>query len=448
MGSARHRPDAADRAEPTRAPQRPAWFAIAFTVLIALTPAMPHVALGSTGLDVTDLPALAAAVIGLWAALRYPQWRAVRLTRAPEVWALAAIVPFTLIAALRADSVHSLAAGPARWAFNAVLVACAYLLLRTRADGVRMLRALVAVATFEALFGLAAYALKWVGPGGYIGISFNGGKIGGMPVWGRITGTTGMASTFVGGLFALALPVAVGLAMAAVRGRRWPWVASAVVIFFGLAFTLSRVPIALGTGAVVVLLLASTRPRVWVPTVTVGLVLFLATPLRARMTNFSTDRVPLWEVGWRMFTDNWAFGVGPGNYLTYMPQYQIPGEPAAPVTPHNSLLYVASESGVFAALALAVAIGVALRFVASRRALVLAPTLGFIAFALNAMTTNLFSIASMAIAAWMLAPAVAAIRRGDRPADPVILAGRGDDASAPTGNPGGRSVGSTAEVTP
>jgi hypothetical protein len=438
----------AGRTEPAPAPQRPAWPAVAFTVLIALTPAMPHVALGSTGLDVTDLPALAAAAVGLWAALRYPAWRAVGLVRAPEVWALAAMVPFTLIAALRAGSVHSLAAGPARWALNAVLVGCAYLLLRSRADGVRMLRALVAVATFEALFGLVAYALRWVGPGGYIGISFNGGSIGGMPVWGRVTGTTGMASTFVGGLFALALPIAVGLAMAAVRGRRWPWVVAAVVIFFGLAFTLSRVPIALGTAAVIVLLLASTRPRVWVPTVTAALVLLLATPLRARMTNFSTDRVPLWKVGWRMFTDNWAFGVGPGNYLDYMPTYQLPGDPAAPVTPHNSLLYVASESGVFAALALAVAIGLALRFVASRRALVLAPALGFIAFALNAMTTNLFSIASMAIAAWMLAPAVAAIRRERPPADSVTPAKRGGDAAAAAGRPADNTPNSAAEVSP
>lgn len=420
-------PGSAGDAEASR---RPAWPAVAFTVLIALTPAMPHVDLGSTGLDVTDLPALAAAAVGVWAALRYPLWRAMSLRRAPEAWALALMVPFTLVAAVSAGTVHSLAAGPARWALNAVLVACAYLLMRTPGDGLRMLRALVAVATFEALFGLVAYALRWVGPGGYIGISFNGGKIGGMPVWGRVTGTTGMASTFIAGLFALALPIAVGLAMAAARGRRWPWVASAVAIFFGLAFTLSRVPIALGTAAVVVLLLASTRPRVWVPTVTIGLVLFLATPLRARMTNFSTDRVPLWKVGWRMFTDNWAFGVGPGNYLTYMPRYQIPGEPAAPVTPHNSLLYVASESGVFAALALAVAIGVALRFVASRRALILAPTLGFIAFAINAMTTNLFSIASMAIAAWMLAPAVAAIRRGDPSPSSVTRAALVGDANA------------------
>ncbi|MEO7124587.1 MAG: O-antigen ligase family protein [Nakamurella sp.] len=406
---------------------RPAWIAIAFTVLIALTPAMPHVSLGGTGLDVTDLPALAATAVGLWAILRYPNWQITSPRRAPEAYALALMVPFTLIAALNAGTIHSLAAGPARWALNAIMVLSAYLLLRTPRDGIRMLRALVAVATFEAVFGLVAYTLRWVGPGGYIGISFNGGKIGGMPVWGRITGTTGMASTFVAGLFALALPIAVGLAMAALRGKRWPWIVSALLIFFGLAFTLSRVPIALGTGAVVVLLLASTKPRIWVPTLAVGAALFLLTPLRARMTNFSTDRVPLWKVGMRMFRDHWAFGVGPGNYLTFMPRYVIPGEHADPVTPHNSLLYVASESGVFAALALAVAIGFALRFFASRHALILASTLGFIAFAANAMTTNLFSIASMAIAAWMLAPAVAAIRRGKKD--------RGDATSPPGAAP-------------
>jgi hypothetical protein len=407
----------------------PAWCSLVFTILIAITPAMPHVGLGSTGLDVTDLAAVAAAIVGLYSAFRYRAilrpWRAASIRRAPEVWALALLVPFTLIAAVHAGSIHSLAAGPARWALNAILVGSAYVLLRTPGEGLRMLRALVGVATFEAAFGLFAYAIRWVGPGGYFGISFNGGKIGGMPIWGRVTGTTGMASTFIAGLFALALPIAVGLAMSAARRRRWPWVVCAVVIFFGLAFTLSRMPIALGTAAVVVLLLASTRVRVWLPVLVVGAVLFLATPLRARMTNFSTDRIPLWRVGWRMFTDNWLTGVGPGNYLTFMPRYQIPGEPAAPVTPHNSLLYVASESGLFAAVALAVAIAFGLRFLLTRRPLILAAAVGFAAFAANAMTTNLFSIASMAIAAWMLAPAVVAIRRGSGPA------GAGGDAAAP-----------------
>lgn len=400
---------------------RPAWIVIAFTALIALTPAMPHVSLGGTGVDLSDLPTLAAALLGVVAVVRYRLWRHVLPRRAPEAWALALLVPFTLIAALAAGTPHSLFAGPARWALNAVLVALAYALLRGRGDGLRMLKAIVGVATFESAFGLVAYALHYTGPGGYIGISFTGGKIGGMHVWGRITGTTGMAATFIAGFLALALPVAVGLAMAAARGRRWPWIVASVITFLGLVFTLSRVPIGVGTLAVVVLLLAATRARVWLPILVVGAVVFLATPLRARMTDFSTDRVPLWKVGWRMFADNWLTGVGPGNYITRLPEYQIAGEQNDMVTPHNSLLYVASESGVFAALALALAIGLSLRFIGHRHPLTLAPMLGVAAFMLNAMTTNLYSIASMAIACWMMAPAVAAIRRSSSP-------GHGDTA--------------------
>jgi O-antigen ligase len=136
--------------------------------------------------------------------------------------------------------------------------------------------------------------------------------------------------------------------------------------------------------------------------------------------------------------------------MTFMPRYEIPGEPSAPVTPHNSLLYVASESGVFAALALALAIVLALRFVANRRALILAPTLGFLAFTVNAMTTNLFSIASMAIGAWMLAPAVAALLRGDHSAGSVMHGGTDDEATgspAPgSPAPGSPAPGSPAEV--
>lgn len=396
---------------PPAAPIRPAWLVITFTVLVALTPAMPHVALGTTGVDVTDVLPILAALIAVGGVIRYRLWRSIAPRRAPEAWALAAIVPFTLIAALSAGSIHSLFAGPARWALNAMIVAAAYAVLRTRLDGLRMLRAITIVATAEALFGLISYAVRFSGPGGNIGISITQGKIGGMAVWGRITGTTGMSATFIAGLFALALPVAVGLAMAAAPGRRWPWITSSVVLFAGLLLTLSRVPIALGTAAVIVLLLASTRMRVWLPILVTGSIFFLATPLRARMTDFSGGRIPLWRVGWRMFTDNWATGVGPGNYLRFEPLYRIPGLDSEPVTPHNSLLYLASESGVFAALALAVAIGFSLRFLGRRNPLVLAPMLGVAAFCINAMTTNLYSIASIAVACWMMAPAVAAIRR-------------------------------------
>ncbi len=412
---ARHRPD---RARDHHAAGRPvpAWATIAFTVLIGLTPALPHLLIAGSPLDVSDVFTLAAALVGLVAVALSGAWRSLRIRRAPEAFALAAIVPFTLVAALLAGSMHSLASGPARWLLNALIVALAYLLLRTRDDGLRMLRLLVVVAAAEAVFGLVAYFLRWSGPGGFIGISPTGGKIGGVPVFGRITGTTGMAATFIAGFFALALPVAVGLAMAARRRERWPWIISAVLIFLGLAFTLSRVPIGLGTLAVVVLLLAATRPRVWLPILLVGAVVFLATPLRSRMTNFHTDRLELWRTGWRMFTDHPFFGVGPGQYVKHLADYGRPGGPLEEVTPHNSLLYLAAESGVFAALALALAIVLSLRFLRRRNPLLLGPMLGLAAFMIDAMTTNLYSIPSIAIAAWMIAPSLAPIIRSARPA--------------------------------
>ncbi|MBN9609232.1 MAG: hypothetical protein BGO26_03800 [Actinobacteria bacterium 69-20] len=410
---ARHTADAAPTSRAT----------VAFTALVAIAPATPHVAVAGTFLDYSDLSTLAAAAVGLIAVLRSGRWRDLTVRRAPEAFALALVVPFTLIAALLAGSVHSLASGPVRWLLNAVVVALAYLLIRSPSDGRRMIRALVAVSVFEAAFGLVSYALRWYGPGGLIGISYTEGVIGGMFVWGRITGTTAMASTFIGGFFAMTLPMAVGLAMAA-RGRaRWGWWASAVLILVALVFTLSRTPIALAGAAVVILLLAAARPRVWVPIVAVCAAVFFATPLRARMFNFDNDRLALWNAGWRMFVDHPWFGVGPDQYMKYFYLYKNTPFGVADATPHNSLLYLGAESGVFAALALALAIALSLRFLRSRDPRILGPTLGLAAFMVDAMTTNLYSIPSIAITAWMIAPAVAPMvlearrRRSDRSAD-------------------------------
>lgn len=413
----------------------PRWAILSFIVLIALTPAMPHVNVLGGVLDPADLTTIAAAVVGIAGVIKARAWRRLRFRVAPEAYALAAMVPFTLIAAIHAGSLHSVAVGPLRWVLTAVVIGVAYLLIDTRDHGRMLIRAFVVVATFEAAFGLIAYALHWVGPGGNIGISFTGGDIGGLEVHGRITGTTGMASTFIAGYFALTLPAAVGLAMTA-RGReRVTWVAATVVIYFGLLFTLSRTPIGLATLAIVVLLLAATRPRVWVPVMVLLVALFLTPPVRARMTNVDNDRLALWNAGWRMFRDHWFFGVGPGRYMDFFDAYKNTPYGVATATPHNSVLYVAAESGVLAALALAVAIAFSFRFLRSRNPLVLGPMLGLAAFMIDGMTTNLYEIPSVAIAAWMMAPCVAPYFRhrtavAATPA-PAILPPDGDSATVP-----------------
>ena len=158
-------------------------------------------------------------------------------------------------------------------------------------------------------------------------------------------------------------------------------------------FTLSRTPIGLATLAVGVLLLAATRPRVWVPVLVVGAALFLATPLRARMTDFDTDRlVAVADRAGGCSPTTGSSASGPASTWHSLPAYQQPGVRLEDVTPHNSLLYVAAESGVFAALALAVAIALSLRFLRTRNPIVLGPMLGLAAFMVDAMTTNLYSI--------------------------------------------------------
>jgi O-antigen ligase len=416
----------------------PRWGVLWFTALIAATPAMPHFSVPHLPLSVDDVTVVAAAVVGLIAVLRSGIWRDLRWRRAPEAYALAAVVPFTLIAALHAGPIRSIASGPARWVLTAVVVALAYLLLRTPRDGQRMIKALVGVATAEAVFGLIAYVSHWSGFGGYIGTSYTLGKLGGWTIYGRVTGTTGMASTFIAGFFALTLPAAIGLA-AAERGRwRLIWSGASVLIFIGLGFTFSRTPIGLAIVAALVLLLAATRPRVWIPVVAILALTFVFTPLGARMSELDNDRLALWNAGLRMFRDHWFFGVGPGHYMDVLPLYKNTPYGLAIATPHNSLLYVGAESGVLAALALGVAIACSLRFLRSRRPLILGPMLGLAAFVVDAMTTNLYEIPSIAIAAWMIAPAVApmVLRRSATTDPDAVAAGSADRATAPRSRPG------------
>lgn len=397
----------------TDTPHASRWEVMTFTVLVAITPAVPTIAVAGSPVDLSDIPPLAAALVGLIALGRHRLWRSVRLRRFPEAWALMVVALFTLVAAARIGSVHAVFVGPARWAFTAVMVLLAYLLIRTRADALRLLGALVLVGAFEAIVGLAALIAQWSPRDGLIGATItpgNMGSIGWMRIYGRITGTTGMAATFLAGFLALVLPVAVALVMTATHRRRTWWIVATTLVALGLVFTLSRVPIGLAGIAVVALVVSTTRRSIWLPFVLASAALFLLTPLRDRLTNFTTDRVDLWRTGWRVFLDHPWFGVGPGRYLHILPAYVDPDSPLA-TTPHNSLLYLAAESGLLAAVALAVAIGLSLRYLPSREPVALGAMLGLFAFALNAMTTNLYSIPSIALAAWMMAPCVRALRR-------------------------------------
>ena len=117
-----------------------------------------------------------------------------------------------------------------------------------------MIQAFVLVATVEAAFGLIAYAARTgAGRGGRLHRHLlhrrQDRRDAGL---GRITGTTGMAATFIGGFFSLTRPGRrragdeIGARSAGV------WIGVAVVIFVALLFTLDRTPIGLAAVAVAV----------------------------------------------------------------------------------------------------------------------------------------------------------------------------------------------------
>ena len=397
-----------------------------FAALVALTPVVPHNRLPHALVSADDVLPAVATVVGLAAVLATRGWRDLpaRLRRGPELIPLALLIVVTAISAVHAGGGHALASGPVRWLQYVVLICIAYLLLRTPGDGAWALRAVVGVAVFEAIFGLTAFAVDWR-PGGHVGIerAYDLGIAQIFP--GRIDGTLGVASIFLAGFLALALPISVGLALRASGFRRAGWLTSTVLIAVTLAFTFSRVGIVLAVAAVVVLLLVRTPAKVWVPVVAVLAAVGFATPLRHRLLTLSNDRLSLWSAGAHMAGAHPLYGVGPGRYMQVLPQFAQTPFGKAIYTAHNSLVLASAESGIVAGVLLLAALVLALRHLPAvlraryERPAALGAWLGLAAFALDAMTNDLYFIPSVAVVAWLIPPALSAIA-GRQPTVPPI----------------------------
>ena len=390
------------------------WGVPVFCALVAMSPVLPHVPLrGPLSLD--DLISLTAAVWGIAHALVLrlrPQ--ATRL-----VWPILLVMASALISGLgHWDAIATLSA-VARWTEVLVLVVLGFTLIRTRDQARMMLAWITGVVTFEAVFGLVAFALRWSGPGGLIGIEhFRGYESVAGDFAGRITGTLGMAATFVAGLFSLGLPAAVGLALSAVGKRRWAWAGSALLIGLALYLTFSRVSLVVGFVGVVALLVVRWPWKIWLPVVLLIVAAVLVTPMRLRLFDDKNDRLQLWYAGLTIWGRHPVIGVGYGKYLQALKQVADTPFGVAGSTPHNSIILAGAELGTLAAIGLAAAIIMALiPGIAAWREhnmLALGALIAFAAFAASAMFANLLFIPSIAMTVWLL-PAVARAARGTVP---------------------------------
>jgi hypothetical protein len=75
-------------------------------------------------------------------------------------------------------------------------------------------------------------------------------------------------------------------------------------------------------------------------------------------TQTSARRLDYWTATWKLITDHPWLGVGPGNFGRFYPRYMVPSAFEKLKDPHNFVLEMWANSGVFSALALLATLGI------------------------------------------------------------------------------------------
>jgi hypothetical protein len=408
--------------------------------LIAASPLMPHVTvIASLSLD-DLLPIVGGGLLVLQ--LPVPKLTDSRLLR----FVLAAI----LVATLARVASAFVDAGSVQGVFltliqavgrPAILVAlAAYVAIAAPAE--RRYRfvavAIALVGTFEALFGLLAFAVPLPG-----GIGMQAAK----PLEslygvcrGRISGTLGLSPNHIGAVFVLTMPLTLGLAMKSPRWRRWLWVAAGAAQGAAIILTFTRSSILIAIAACVVLALYERRLLLGAGLI-VGSVLLVAlvstracgggspggTPLpgvSALGTRFEdgNDRLALWYAAAHIMVDNPVAGVGLGRLPDFVAAHPTTyGETPfglATNSAHNTILLAGAETGVLGAVAtfalnLALAIA-ALGLIWQRRrrhdAVLAAGGLSLGGYLVQGMVNNLFTVPATSVLLALLVGAFVAGR--------------------------------------
>ncbi|MEQ7006046.1 O-antigen ligase family protein [Actinopolymorpha sp. B17G11] len=374
--------------------------------------------------------------------------------RLPYVWPLAIgagllVAGTTISAFVNADGLPDTAAlllrGPIRLLLYVVMVVVIVAQLPRERTRTVVARGLAAVGTFEAAFGVLAYTIGLPGGFGLQAAQGNTSLVGEIP--GRVTGTLGLSPNFLGALLVLSIPVTLGIALDA--ATRWHtyvrsllsrllgrtattvntgaggwgqlgWALAVVVQTWALVLTYTRSSLAVTLLACAVLVALRGRLR-WLAVGAVVLVaLLFLTPTFDRIIHDRTDRLALYTSAVRVFLDYPIAGVGPGEQARFTaaaPElYRATPYGVAGNNAHNTVLLAAAENGVLGLLGalvlnlalVAVAVAVIRRARAmsrsanSLRTEPLAIGVAMLAFLLQGMANNLFTVTLTASALVML----------------------------------------------
>ncbi|MEE8486478.1 MAG: O-antigen ligase family protein [Acidimicrobiia bacterium] len=374
--------------------------AILLFLLGALVPASLGIAV-LPGISIDDLPTLAAAGLTVWWLIENRSRTMIPRVAAPLI---VMIVWLMFAWALGNPSFKALLIGPGRWSMYAVLVIAGATWfkdhkLRSWAIGV-----VIAIATSQALIAIWSYHSNWSIQDYFIGME---------PfVWyhmlydevpGRATGLLGISSNFFGAYTLVPAFASLGVASYTRHAR----LKTAMVATFGiltyagvLSYTRATL-IALVLGLIGFLVV--TRPYRLTPVIiAITVIAVLSTPILSRFEQ-GNDRVALASQAGSTILENAVIGIGSGRY--------VEGDEEAPtVTPHNSFLLQASETGILGGLLLLVSVlalmggvwGGALPRRAGSGAMATAIFAGLGALLVQTMSNNLLHIPPVATQFWLV----------------------------------------------
>lgn len=394
------------------------WLPTLGLLLAVLTVIPPHhnVAFGIGADDLLLLLGVAILLPSAWRAYRdghIPRPPYTRLLVAGVALLVAGMVISSIVNGTDPAHVLTLVArGPARILLYAVVMVV--VIGQRPIDRARYVvaRALAGLATFEAAVGIVAYTIGLPGGFGLEEAQGNTALLGEIP--GRINGTLGLSPNFLGAVFVLSIPITLGLALAADTRDRdarpakapWLWGGATLVQVVGLVLTYTRASLLVMLLACGVIAALRLRLR-WLVLAAVGFAgLLWVTEALGRIMSDNTDRMALYASAIRVFLAHPIAGVGPGEQADFTAadparfratEFGVAGNNA-----HNTILLAAAENGILGLVG-ALLINVALILVAVaviRRARTasgwhpeaLAVGVGVLAFLLQGMTNNLFTV--------------------------------------------------------
>ena len=316
---------------------------------------------------------------------------------------LAGVISAVLVGGGAADILRLSVRGSGRLLFLAAVVVCVAILCSTGRARLASAWMVVAVGTFEAVFGLVAYLIGLPGGAGLEGVRPSSILFGEVP--GRIAGTIGISANFAAAILMMSTLVTAGLALGPVTRRTRLILLIAVGLqLAAIALTYTRVSLGLVVVGLIILLLLRSKPLLIVPIALLIVPIALLTPTIERIVNDVPDRLALWTSAFLLMLDHPIAGVGPGQMLAAVAQdperYRFTAFGGAYSTAHNTVLLAGAETGVLGAIgAIVLDVGLVVlvaRTILSSRgpagSLAIGSALAVAAFVLQGMVNNLLTV--------------------------------------------------------